>query len=362
MSRRDLVVCGYYGFGNLGDEAVLGGLVRGLRQAGYPERVIAMSASPPHTEQEHGVAAVSRTHLPALWRMWRRGRLFVLGGGSLLQDTTSARSLVYYLGMHTLARRAGCPIAWIGQGIGPLRRRWARRWTALAARQAATVVVRDPQSATLLRQLGVPRVIEAADLSFLLPEADTAEGWRILRRFGVHESESVVALAPRPWATGTISVVKLFQQIAREVQKSWGARMLLLPMHLSQDRELVEEIAEGLPGAVALCERLRVREAQAVLACCRLVVGMRLHALMLSAAAAVPALALSYDPKVRAFWEQVEPAHVIDLPVADVSAIQTYLRHLWEQYPVLRERVQAFAEHQRQLAQRNIEALRPLVS
>lgn len=362
MSRQGILVCGYYGFGNLGDEAVLAGLLHGLRQAGYTGGVVAMSAAPALTECEHGVAAVLRTHLPAVWRALRRARVFVLGGGSLLQDTTSARSIVYYLGVHTLARRAGCRIAWIGQGIGPLQRGWARRWTAHAARQAAIVVVRDPLSEQLLHQLGVPQVQLGADLSFLLPEADTARGWQILQQLGVEQGEMVVAFAPRQWTGGQTSLVEPLRQIARYVQKAWGAQVLLLPMQPSHDRVLVEEIAAGLSGAIVLSEPLRVREVQAVLSCCGLVVGMRLHALILSAASGVPALALSYDPKVRAFWEQVEPRDVVDLPEVDAGAVQQRLCQLWEQYPALRERVQTFAEQQRSLAQRNIEALRQLDS
>lgn len=362
MRRQGILVCGYYGFGNLGDEAVLAGLLQGLRQAGYTEGTIVMSANPALTEQEHSVAAILRTHLPTVWRALRQARIFVLGGGSLLQDTTSARSIVYYLGVHALARRAGCRIAWIGQGIGPLRRGWARRWTAQAARQAARVVVRDPLSAQLLRQWGVPQVQQGADLSFLLPEANMVRGWQILQQLGVERDEMVVAFAPRQWAAGQESLVESLRQIARYVQKAWGAQVLLLPMQPSRDMILVKEIAAGLSGAVVLSAPLRVQEVQAVLSCCGLVVGMRLHALMLSAASGVPALALSYDPKVRAFWEQVEPRDVIDLPEVDVGAVQQRLCQIWEQYPALRERVQAFAEQQRKLAQCNIEALHQLDS
>lgn len=362
MKRQGILVCGYYGFGNLGDEAVLAGLVYGLRQAGYAGGITAMSAAPALTEREHGVASLLRTHLPAVWQALRQAQVFVLGGGSLLQDTTSARSIVYYLGMHTLARWAGCRLAWIGQGIGPLHRGWARRWTAQAARQAATVVVRDALSAQLLRQLGVPQVQQGADLSFLLPAADTTRGWQILRRFGVEQGETIVAFAPRPWASETTSLVELLRQLAREVHGRWGARVLLLPMQLSRDRALVREIAAGAPESVVLSEPLRVQEVQAVLSCCRLVVGMRLHALMLSAASGVPALAMSYDPKVRAFWEQVEPDDVIDLPIAEAGRVQQRLGQLWERSAALRERVQAFAEQQRRLAQHNIDALRQLVS
>ncbi|GBC96807.1 hypothetical protein HRbin16_02616 [bacterium HR16] len=362
MSRRGILACGYYGFANLGDEAVLAGLVHGLQQAGYAEPVVALSADTGYTEREHRISAVVRTGLRAVWRAMRRSQVFVLGGGSLIQDVTSARSAVYYLGVHELARRAGCRLAWLGQGIGPLRRRWVRWWTARAARQAEAVVVRDPASAELLRAMGVEGVQIGADISFLLPEADTENGWKVLQRFGVEKGETLLAMAPRRWAGGKESPVALFQSLARYAVREWGARILLVPMQASRDSELVGEIASGVPDAVALRTPLSVQEVKDILACCRAVVGMRLHALMLAAASGVPALAVSYDPKVRAFWEPVEPKYVVDVANVDEHVLEQHLAEIWEQPHTLRERVQTYAAQQRNLAWRNIDALLGLAS
>ncbi len=362
MSRQGILACGYYGFANLGDEAVLAGLVHGLRQAGYTDTVTVMSADPAYTRREHGTQSISRTDLPAIWRTMCRSRVFVLGGGSLVQDVTSARSVVYYLGMHTLARRAGCRIAWMGQGIGPLRRSWARRWTARAARQADAVVVRDSASAELLQAMGLSQVQMGADLSFLLPDADTQNGWKVLQRFGVEQKDALIAMAPRQWAGRRELVASLFQSLARFASEQWGARVALLPMQASRDGEFIKEIASRVPEAIVLCEPLSVRQVKDVLACCRAVVGVRLHALMLAAASGVPALAISYDPKVRAFWEPVEPKHVVEVADVDEHVLQQRLAEIWEQQHTLRERVKAYASRQRELAWRNIDALLGLAS
>lgn len=362
MSRQGILACGYYGFANVGDEAVLAGLTTGLRQAGYSEPVRALTADTAYTEREHHVTAVARTDIRAVWRAMRQAQVFVLGGGSLIQDVTSARSVVYYLGMHVLARRAGCRVAWLGQGIGPLRRRWAKRWAARAARQAEAVVVRDMASAELLRALGVSQVQVGADLSFLLPEADTENGWKVLQGFGVEKDDALLAMAPRRWSGGQRSLAPLLQSLAQYAHRQWGARSVLLPMQPSRDRELVKEIAAGVPGAIVLCEPLSVQEVKDVLACCQAVVGVRLHALMLAAASGVPALAVSYDPKVRAFWEPVHPGHVVDVTDVNEQALQQRLAEIWEQRHTLRERVKAYATQQRSLAWRNIDALLRLVS
>ncbi|MEJ5252869.1 MAG: polysaccharide pyruvyl transferase CsaB [Chthonomonadetes bacterium] len=361
MSRQGAVVCGYYGFANAGDEAVLAGLVHGLRRAGYSEHLTVLSANPAYTEREHGVQAILRTSLQVIWRAMRRARLFVLGGGSLLQDVTSARSVVYYLGMHVLARRAGCRIAWIGQGIGPLRRGWARRWVARTAEGAETIVVRDPASADLLRTMGVSRVQVGADLSFLLPEADIEYGWQVLQGAGVCRDDALIALAPRRWAGAGADVDALLADLMQYARQEWGARALLLAMQPSRDDEIVRKIAAEVPEAIVPAQPLSVRDIQSVLACCQVVIGVRLHALMLAAASGIPALALSYDPKVRAFWEQVAPEYVVEPQAMSAQTLRERLNSIWEERQALRKRVGEFAEGQRHLAERNISALFALV-
>ncbi|MDW8320437.1 MAG: polysaccharide pyruvyl transferase CsaB [Armatimonadota bacterium] len=362
MKAQGILACGYYGFANVGDEAVLAGLAQGLRQAGYAGSLTVLSADTAYTQREHHLPAIVRTDLRRVWQAMREARVFVLGGGSLIQDVTSARSVVYYLGMHTLARRAGCRIAWIGQGVGPLRRSWARWWVARAARQAEAVVVRDTASAELLQGMGVTQVQTGADLSFLLPEANTENGWKVLQRFGVAGKDTLIAIAPRRWRGEEASLVSLFQTISRNANRQWGARTVLLPMQASRDGVLIERIASGAPEAIMIHEPLPVQAVKDVLGCCRVVVGMRLHALMLAAASGVPALALSYDPKVRAFWEPVEPKHIVDMTDVHQHEVEQRLAEIWEQQHTLRERVEAYAAQQRKLARRNIEALLHLVS
>src|SRR2546428_11431076 len=115
-----IVVSGYYGFGNGGDEAVLEAIVGALRARIPQAHVVVLSAAPDQTKSLHGVAGVSRTTgaLPAM----AGADLFISGGGTLIQDWTSARSALYYLGLPGLATgQAPGPMVYAA-GIGPVRR------------------------------------------------------------------------------------------------------------------------------------------------------------------------------------------------------------------------------------------------
>src|SRR5579862_5696826 len=115
-------VSGYYGCGNAGDEAVLAGIKEALqRQAGDEAQMIVLSQNPAETRRLHGLAAVDRMSLSMVRRVLSETDLLLSGGGSLLQDTTSIRSLLYYLWIARTAYSIGKPVMFYAQGIGPLR-------------------------------------------------------------------------------------------------------------------------------------------------------------------------------------------------------------------------------------------------
>jgi len=94
-------VAGYYGFRNAGDEAILEAIARELKARGH--EVVALSGDPKRTREDHGLRAYHRLNPLALLR----ADLWLLGGGGLLQDATSALSLTYYLSVLRLARLKG---------------------------------------------------------------------------------------------------------------------------------------------------------------------------------------------------------------------------------------------------------------
>src|SRR5690625_4995271 len=163
-----VLISGYYGYGNFGDEALLAGLLSLIRELGAEPLVL--SGQPDRTRAEHGVEAVHRYRgLPAALR---RADALISGGGGLLQDRTSARSLSYYLGVLRLARLAGLRTMVYGQSIGPLSGAGRRRLKRVLSR--IPVAVRDTLSIELLGELGISAQL-VADPALLLKKAGPAE-------------------------------------------------------------------------------------------------------------------------------------------------------------------------------------------
>ncbi len=179
-SNRELVlVSGYYGFGNLGDEAILEEIVAELSRLVDREKIVVLSQNPESTANTYSVKAVNRWNLKELAALFGKAKLFVSGGGGLYQDVSSVKSVVYYAGLAFLARTAGVPTIIYAQGVGPLKSTIAKTLTRAAISQAATIAVRDKASFEMLSRWGLSPHLTADPVWCLaatdLPEALAAE-------------------------------------------------------------------------------------------------------------------------------------------------------------------------------------------
>lgn len=323
-----VAIFGYYGFGNLGDEAVLSAMLTHLREAIPGVEPWVLSADPEGTEAVHAVAAVKRTDLAQVRRLFRGAALACSGGGSLFQDVTSWRSPLFYGLLHELAWPT--PVLVYAQGLGPLHRR-ASRWVARRAMErASAITVRDAGSASTLRELGVHRPVEVV----CDPAVD-------LRAPQGGSRKDVLVVSVRPWPGVRWDVLR---EALRAMVHN-GAVCRVLCLHRAADLQLCRELAETL--GAELVAPSSPQEALRYLADTRLVVGMRLHTLVLAAACGVPFLGLVYDPKVSAFAESLGMAH-LDVERLETRQLLGQITSLWMD-PELPGRLVA-----------SVEALRPV--
>lgn len=303
---RIIVVSGYYGFGNAGDEAILAALVRSLEMTGTSVVPVVLSATPEDTSRQHGVVSIFRYNLPAIARVLRACSAFISGGGTLLQDATSARSMLYYLGLLHWAQRWGKPTFVYAQGIGPVRSGLYRVWMRRVLRRATYISVRDRRSAALLRALGVPSSLidVVADPVLLLEPAPSCRATQILQQEGLRADIAPIIIAPRP----TVDQGRLLAQLAAAADRlaEEGYPIWLMPMQPAVDTAVCHWIRERMRHpATILSGDYRPEDLLALMKYARLVIGIRLHAVIMAVNVGVPVIGLSYDPKVDGFFEEV---------------------------------------------------------
>ncbi|KJR97410.1 MAG: polysaccharide pyruvyl transferase [Peptococcaceae bacterium BRH_c4a] len=304
-----VVISGYYGFKNNGDEAMLYAMLKALDQRIQGLVPVVLSRDPQSTSDFFGVRAVPRNDLGLIISELRKADLLISGGGGLLQDVTGPNSILYYLGIVILARMMKKPVFFYGQGIGPVRTGLGRTLMRLVANKVGFITVRDGESKAELFDLGVvrPKVEVTADPALGLDtgEINTDLGVRILAGAGIPAGEEMVGVSVREWK-GRGEYKTVIARFCDELM-SRGQKVIFLPMHYPGDVLVSREIASMMKKAPYIIEKqLNFKEMLSLMMHTRLVVGMRLHFLIFGAILNIPMVGISYDPKVDSFLSLVD--------------------------------------------------------
>ncbi len=282
-SEKGILICGAYGMDNAGDDAVLRSLVAALREFDASLPLWVMARKPKQTAKRFGVGAVHPLNVPRWLFLMGRSRLFISGGGSLLQDVTSARSLWYYLGTLRLAKKRGCKTLIYGCGLGPVERPGnIERCRETLNTAADGILLRDAGSAGTLKAWGVEKAfLVTADPAFRLPSS-------------AGEREKAIGFALRPWP-GWERRLPALAAAARHAWERYGLRPCFVAL-APEDARVARALMARLPELPCLMvnEPRRLGNMTVVL-------SMRLHGLIFALQGGASPAGLSYDPKVTAF-------------------------------------------------------------
>jgi len=308
---KKLVISGYYGYGNNGDEAVLHAVLQSLRQAGEKQNVaicpIVLSVNPRATEQMHGVKAISRMNLLNIARELRRSDGLVSGGGSLLQDITGRMTIPYYLSIIKLAQWFGKPTFIYAQGVGPIGTKSFYPFIRYIYNQSEYVSVRDQESGELLREIGIsPEHIDVvSDPVMGLADLDLPSNQ--VKRV---EEPLIIGISVRFWHPYREELKRLAEALRHILDAEPRARLRFLPFYLPIDveasRYVMDQLGpEHLRRTDMYADAIYPQDMLEQVAGCDLLIGMRLHSLIYAAAKGVPLIGISYDPKIDHFLHQL---------------------------------------------------------
>jgi len=326
-----IVLSGYYGFDNAGDEALVTAISNSFKTFDSRIEITVLSGNPDRTAAVHGVRAVSRVNPLVLIRELFRADLLISGGGSLLQDVTGPLSIPYYLGVVLLALLLRTPVVFYAQGIGPVNRRLSRCLIRLIANRVDLITLRDSASAELLASIGVtkPPVFVTADPVFSLrPSGEEVKKARsYLEGLGLDPDRGIIGVSLRAWEDFAD------QQIAEFLDRlAENGQVLLLPLQHPSDLEYSVNISRMMGTSPAIvANQFNSTELMGLISQLRIMVGMRLHSLIFAACVGTPFEGIAYDPKVEAFLRQFEKSPLfshdgLDLQAA-VDAVKQTLRH-----------------------------------
>lgn len=303
-----LLIFGYFGSGNRGDEAILESFLSLYRKNSPGATFTVLSACPEETACRYGVEAVGKKNFSAVRGAMKKCDAVVAPGGGLLQDSTSAASAVYYSSIIFLARRMKKPVYMLSQGIGPLKSAPAIKAATAALKRCEKIWVRDVDAHKQLLAMGMKteRTAISADMVTSFSADNRAKNAEDVCSKNVYGLRIGISLRPDTHLPEIISAV----HDAIAAMNERPASITLIPFDEAEDKAPCEDALKKLsttapaslasfPTSSGACNgaanTLNAYENIDVF------VGMRLHSLVFSALANIPFVAISYDPKVAGF-------------------------------------------------------------
>ncbi len=303
----DAIISGYYGFRNIGDDSMLMAIINNMREYKKDIKILVLSKNPMETHSEYKVDSINRFNIFHIISLMRNSKLFINGGGSLIQDNTSTRSLLYYLSMIWLSKKLGMKVMIYANGIGPLTRKSNRRLTKAVMDQVDVITLREDMSNKEVADLQInkPMIKITADSAMTISPASRAEIDRVFEEEGISPEGPYAGFSVRNWKHH-ISFEDTIARAADYLLDRYGVKPVFIPMQYPSDLLIIDRIVSKMKGkGHVIRNKYNGSYMLGIISRMDLLVGMRLHALIFGASTQVPIIGLSYDQKVEGFLEYV---------------------------------------------------------
>lgn len=297
---HNTVMVGYYGYGNRGDDALLYAILKDMRDAEQSFSPVVLSRNPKNTSERYGVKSINRFNIHAVNKAMKSADLFIAGGGSLIQDVTSTRSLLYYLYCLRTAKKHGLKVMLYANGIGPVNKESNRRKSAEVLNKVDVISLRDKDSKEYLDKFNVtkPEIYVTADPAFGLTGCDTKGASKLLTSCGAQGR--FAAISVRNIGSSNDTFAESFAKMADYISEVYGLSCVFIPMQQSKDKKISLEIISKMKHKAYFIDAdISVAEIMGIISLSEAVIAVRLHMLLFGAAMGVPILGINYDPKVK---------------------------------------------------------------
>lgn len=365
-----ILLSGYFGFDNVGDEAILHAMVQGIKKELPDADLVALSAKPELTSLKNNIRAIDRMSIIAIMKEMKSADLFISGGGSLFQDVTSKRSILYYLGTLFIAKNIFKKKVMIySQGIGPVIHEDNRKKLGKMFKKLDLINVRDIDSANELKDMGVTKNVNVTiDSVFSLDTPDGNNGKRLLKDLGVDTTKLTVGISVRGWKDQTDNIVTEFAD-AIEKLKDEDINIVLLPFHFPHDVEVSKQIFEKVNGCnnsnckVHIIEELMDEVTfLSVMANVDIMLSMRLHGLIFGAVCNAYPIGISYDPKIQSLLLEMGRDKTIEVEDLNSAWLINEVKMALANVETLKEETREVTQKLREKAQRNNKMVKELLS
>ena len=337
QKQFDAIISGYYGFRNIGDDALLMSIIKDLKEFKPDIKLLILSKIPAGTSRDFQVASISRINMLRIFQAMKISKVFIYGGGNLLQDNTSTRSLLFYLSMVWLAKKLRLKVMFYANGIGPLKKSLNRMLTKKIMNKVDVITLREELSFAELKHMDItnPHILLTADAALTVTDGCCSHNTDILQQLGIQNGKPLLGISLRKYPGHEKFEHEKYETVIARVTdhmvSTYGAFPVFIPMQHPEDIPILENVAAKMQHeSYIVRDKLDVFQTYDLISMMHMLLGMRLHALVFSAVAAVPMVGLVYDPKIQGFMDCINQPSAGDVRLLVYEKLEKLAGQVWE--------------------------------
>lgn len=361
---KKILVSGYYGYQNSGDDAILHSICHDIVQLNIDSEITVLSNQPRITMGEYPVNAVDRFNLKEVINQVKQCHVLVMGGGTLIQDLTSTRSLYYYLGILWIAKFYKKKVMLYGNGIGPIKQWYNRPLTKLTLNSVDIITLREHLSKEILTKLGItkPHIEITADPVFNLELSEDIHTSEIYDKENVPKDKPIVGVLFRSWSHEE-SYTRRMAKVCDQIIETYDYNIVFVPMRHPTDLIVAFEIMKKMKHKATVIEhRYNEEKLISFMGEMQLILSMRLHGLIYGALKQIPIIGFNYDPKVEYYAKELDIPIVDDMRHIHVDKIMEQIRDIEKNRESVTAQLAFRVDELKQEAKRNREYLLDLLN
>jgi polysaccharide pyruvyl transferase CsaB len=342
----DVIISGYYGFGNIGDDAMLRSIVDNLRHQNPDIKILVLSKRPEETSKNYGISSINRQDILAVYNAMRHSRLFIYGGGNIIQDSTSTRSLMFYLSTAWLAKKLKLKVMFYANGIGPINKPLNFEYSRKILNKADVITVREKLSFDELEKMGInkPKIALTADAAFSVHIDGDTQLDNIFNKERIPLDGKYAGFSVRKCPGLEKHQHGKYEQtiaeIADYVYTKYNLKPVFIPMEYNADIITIQNILSRMKtDGFVIAANHSVSEILTIVQRLDIMIAMRLHALIFAAYMNVPFVGISYQPKVQGFLEYVNQPSVGDVKGISFESMRTKVDFVLENRQAIKDKL-----------------------
>ena len=353
----DFVLSGYYGYGNIGDDALLFTILSNILKLKDNLKICVLAKNPRGIQKNldnrfANITVKPRFNIFSVRYALKNSRALVFGGGTLIQDLTSSRSLIYYLSLIKTAHKYNKKTILYANGIGPVYDKKNQAKVKKIIEYITLATIRDEDSYNYLISLGMDK----SKIHLTADEAAAIRGhFTVTKDFGEYINCKYIAVSVRGRQGLGTEFFERFSAAVSNICREYGLVPVYLVMRSKEDKAVSQKLADLNGKARVIDSRGDIDKALAVIKSAEAVISMRLHTLIFAGAFGIPMIGICHDPKIKSFLELIygDDSYAAELGGFDKNTLIGKFKMLQSDYTGLSREISLRGQRLAECAEQN---------